>query len=113
MPRLVPFYILFVCARLAAQAGSETPVVRATLATSAIHVDGRLDEPAWTSADSIPDLTQVEPAEGARPSGRTVVRVLVTGDAIVFGFRNEYAAGTPVVAFSRERDAILTNEDHI
>ena len=87
--------------------------LRATNSAGEIHVDGRLDETAWMAADSISDLTQVEPAEGARPSGRTVVRVLVTSDAIVFGFRNEYASGTPVVAYARERDAILTNEDHV
>ncbi|HMC54473.1 MAG TPA: DUF5916 domain-containing protein [Gemmatimonadaceae bacterium] len=106
---------MFLSALVAALLGTgpTTPALRATHSTSEIHVDGRLDEAAWASADSIRDLTQVEPEEGASPSGRTIVRVLVTSDALVFGIRNEYAPATKVVAFSRVRDADLRNEDHV
>lgn len=89
------------------------PSLRVSLANAVVHVDGRLDEAAWQSADSIPDLFQVEPVERATPSGRTVVRVLVSADALIVGVRAEYAPGTPIVAFARERDANLESEDHI
>ena len=79
----------------------------------AVKVDGRLDEAVWSSADSIGNLTQIEPVEGSPPTGRTVVRVLSTGDAIVFGIRAEDPEASRITSFSRNRDASLTSEDHI
>ncbi len=87
--------------------------LRAGTLTSPIHLDGRLDEPEWLTADSISELTQVEPVQGARPAGRTVVRVLANADEIVFGIRADDADPSHLVSFARDRDAVLTNEDHI
>ena len=87
--------------------------LRATSSAAALRIDGRLEESAWSTADSISDFRQVEPNERGAPSGRTVVRVIVTPDALVFGIRCEYADGTPIVTFARERDAPLQNEDHV
>ena len=98
---------------LGVSASTAVPSLRAGIATGAVHVDGRLDESAWAATDSITEFSQVEPNEGADPTGRTVVRVLVTTDAIVFGIRCDYAPTTPIVTFARERDAGLTNEDHV
>ena len=53
------------------------------VAASPRRLDGRLDDDAWQRADSITSLTQIEPAEGAAPAGRTVVRVLVGSGEIV------------------------------
>ena len=80
---------------------------------SAIRLDGMLDEPAWFTADSITNLVQVEPTEGATPRARTVVRVLTTGDAIIFGIRADDPEPARIVSFARERDARLDTEDHI
>ena len=44
--------------------------------TSAIVVDGRLDEAAWAQAEPATDFLQFEPDEGAPASQRTEVRVL-------------------------------------
>ena len=91
---------------------SARPSVRITDAAR-IRIDGRLTEAAWSSADSIADLTQVEPLEGAVPSARTVVRVLTTGDAIIVGVRADDPEPSRIVSFARQRDAALDNEDHI
>ena len=80
---------------------------------SEVRIDGRLDDVAWASADSSDAFAQVEPNQGERPSSRTVVRALVTADAIIFAIRCDYAPGVNIVAFARERDAALTNEDHV
>jgi hypothetical protein len=107
----------FYCAALPAALGAlhpaTIPSLRAAIATSELRIDGRLDEPAWTGVDSIADLTQIEPNENTSPSGRTVVRAIVTRDALIFGIRCYYPPGTPVVTFARERDAPLENEDHV
>lgn len=91
-----------------------TPRLRmGVLHGGAIRVDGKLDEPEWAGADSIAGLTQVEPNQGAAPSARTVVRVLTTGDAIIFGIRCDDPDQTGIVSYARERDPRLDNEDHV
>ena len=92
---------------------ADRPQLAVVAASGAIRLDGRPDEAAWGTADSITALTQSEPRAGAASSARTVVKVLATGDALVFGIRAEYAQGVPVVAYARERDNALTNEDHV
>jgi len=97
-----------------ARIGTTRPTLRVGAAVSdAIRLDGQLTEPAWMTADSIINLTQIEPVEGSRPTGRTVVRVLVIGDAIVFGIRADDPDASRITSFARNRDASLTNEDHI
>lgn len=89
------------------------PSLRAATLTSGIQLDGRLNEPAWATADSIPHLTEIEPVEGGTPAGRTVVRVLASPDALVIGLSVHYPDSVSIVSFARARDAELRNEDHI
>jgi hypothetical protein len=102
-------------AAAASQEGSPQgrPSLRAAPASGALTIDGRLDERAWQQADSIANLTQIEPVEGQPPTGRTVVRVVTTGDAIVFGIRADDPDAARITSFARNRDAGLTSEDHI
>ena len=93
-------------------ASGEPPSIRIGVA-GAIQVDGELREPIWQTVDSIAGLTQLEPRQGAVASGRTVIRVVATADAIVFGIRADNPPGVASVAFARQRDAGLDNEDHI
>ncbi|HUQ80490.1 MAG TPA: DUF5916 domain-containing protein [Gemmatimonadaceae bacterium] len=89
------------------------PALRVGTANGNLRLDGVLDEPAWAAADSIADLTQIEPVEGGRPTGRTVVRVLASSEAIIFGVRADDPEAARITSFARDRDAILGNEDHI
>ena len=100
-------------ARAAAQAADAArPQLRMARARPGVRLDGRLDDAAWASADSV-ELTQVEPREGVSPSMRTVVRVLTTGDAIIVGVRCDDADSSNIVSFARQRDATLDSEDHV
>ena len=96
----------------AQQPASVRPRLRASVTRARVHLDGKLDDPAWATADSI-TLTQVEPNEGAAPSARTVVRVLVTAGAVIIGIRADDAEPGGIVSFARQRDAALSNEDHV
>jgi uncharacterized protein DUF5916 len=87
--------------------------LRIAAVTGKIRIDGHLSEPAWSAADSIANLTQVEPVEGVAPSMRTVVRVLATGDAIIVGIRADDPEPARIVSFARQRDATLDSEDYI
>ncbi len=97
----------------ARSAGTALPTLRIGALGGSLRLDGRLDEPAWAAADSIANLTQIEPTEGIAPSGRTVVRVLAGADEIVIGIRADDPEPGRLVSFARERDAALANEDHV
>lgn len=47
-------------------AGSRPPL-RALNINTGIRLDGRLDDAAWATADSISDLLQIEPVQGGPP----------------------------------------------
>ena len=89
------------------------PAVRVGETSARLRIDGRLVEREWSTADSIADLTQIEPTEGATPAARTVVRVLTTRDAIIIGVRADDPEPSRIVSFARQRDAALDSEDHI
>lgn len=91
----------------------QQPTLRAGAAAETVRLDGRLDEPAWASADSIANLTEVEPVEGRAARGRTVVRVLANPRMVVFGIQAEVSEGVGVVSRAKARDAALREEDHI
>jgi hypothetical protein len=87
--------------------------LRVGRATAVVRVDGRLDEPIWQTADSIANLTQVEPVEGTRPTGRTVIRILADADAIVVGIMAYDPDPSGIVSYAKARDADLEDEDHV
>jgi hypothetical protein len=89
------------------------PHLRIGVLAGSIRLDGVLDEADWGSTDSISNLVQVEPHEGAAPYARTVVRALATGQAIIFGIRADDSEPAQIVSYARERDGQLDNEDHI
>jgi len=107
--------LAFVWLALPARASAQTsrPVLIAGKAGSGLRIDGRLDESAWKTADSIPNLTTTEPVEGGQPVGRTVVRVLADVGTIIIGVRADDPEPQRITSFARDRDASLQNEDHI
>jgi hypothetical protein len=82
-------------------------------AQNGITLDGVLSEPLWTTVDSISNLTTVEPEEGKVPTGRTVVRVLVTATDIIMGIRCYDPDPRAIVSFTKARDVELDAEDHV
>jgi hypothetical protein len=78
-----------------------------------IHVDGRLDEPAWAAADSISDFRQREPREGVPATERTTVRVLAGTDALYVGVRARDGTPSAIRATQLRRDADLTVDDYV
>jgi hypothetical protein len=78
-----------------------------------IRLDGRLDDPAWLTADSITRLVQREPREGLPSTERSVVRVLRTPIALFVGVRAEDHAPALIRASQLRRDADLTADDYV
>ncbi len=104
--------VLLVLPALAgAQAG--VPAVRAGTLPAAIAIDGRLDEPAWATAEAVGGFLQTDPSEGEPASAATVVRVLAGSKALVIGIVCDEPEPARMVSFSVRRDASLNNEDHV
>lgn len=78
-----------------------------------ISIDGKLDETVWSKADSIPNLTMVEPIEGSIPTFKTVVKVLADNEDIILGIKCYDPEPLKILAYSKSRDASLGNEDRI
>ncbi len=78
-----------------------------------IRLDGLVDEARWLAADSISDLVMIDPTEGARPTGRTSVRVLVDADQILVGVVAYDPDPAGIVSFSKARDADIFRGDYV
>ena len=89
------------------------PSLHAGTLRPGLKLDGRLDEPVWAEADSIPDLTMIEPTVGGPTTGRTVVRVLADRNVLVIGIACYDPDPSGIVSYAKARDVHLDNEDHL
>ncbi len=89
------------------------PVLTAAALPAGVTVDGRLDEPAWATADSIACLVEVEPRQGAAPSARTVIKVLANADELLIAVAAHQPDGVHIVSYAKAPDSPLRDEDHI
>lgn len=100
-----------------ARAQDERPALRAGALPHAsgpvLVLDGRLNEPGWSSADSIANLVTIEPEEGGAPAGQTIVKVLVHPTEIIIGVVCHDTNPAGIVAFAKTRDFDLELEDHV
>jgi hypothetical protein len=87
------------------EAGRAVKSMRAVRATSTIRPDGKLDEPAWSSAPVSGDFTQSWPTPGAQPTQRSEVRVLYDDDALYVGVRMFDTRPDSIAAQLARRDA--------
>jgi hypothetical protein len=81
-----------------------TPSLRAGRAAG-MHVDGRLDEAAWATAEVGSGFVQQRPRSGQPATDPTEVRVLVDGEAIYVGARMLDAHPDSIAAQLARRDA--------
>jgi hypothetical protein len=81
--------------------------LRAVRTHDPVHVDGRLDEPAWSAAPAATGFRQREPAEGAPATEATEVRVLYDRDALYVGIVARDREPAQVIARLLERDRLM------
>ncbi|MEM6844328.1 MAG: DUF5916 domain-containing protein [Bacteroidota bacterium] len=89
------------------------PKIAAFPVSSAIALDGLLNEPDWAQAPVADQLRTTVPVEGGVPTGRTTVRVLTHPRFLVIGIECFDDSPEQIVNFSKLRDSDLENEDHI
>ena len=95
---------------LPAQTAKSAAVTRIT---SSISVDGVLDEPVWSSAPKIGELTQREPIPGIPSTEATQVTLLYDADRFYVGVMCYDSEPNRVIGTRMERDASLGDDDRI
>ena len=85
----------------------------ATAVSSAIVIDGSLDEAPWRQTPTIGELVQRLPRAGARPTERTDVRLLYDKDNLYIGVMCYDSSPDRVLASQMARDASLNPDDRI
>jgi hypothetical protein len=98
-------------ARAQAAPPGDPGIVRAVRASSAINVDGRLDEAAWAAAPTHSGFVQRDPDEGQPSSQLTEVSVLYDSEALYIGGRLFDADPRQIRARLARRDEPIWNAD--
>jgi len=91
---------------------AEPPVVAVTKISGPIHLDGKLDEPEWHDA-AVLTLTQQSPHPGEATPYTTEVRVLISGDAIYFGFVCHDPQPSGIAMHTMTRDGDMSGDDTV
>lgn len=92
---------------------ADGPVVKPRLDPSpAIALDGRLDEPAWQAAPAV-KLVQQSPRPGQPTPYETLVRVIVSGDHIYFGFSCTDPDPRRIAVHTMRRDGDMEGDDTV
>src|SRR5579859_505751 len=102
----------FVLLAMSNAARAETPSVAALKIPGSIILDGKLDEPEWRGAPVI-TLIQQAPHPGAPTLYKTEVRVLVSKDAIYFGFICHDPHPEAIAMHTMVRDGDQSGDDSV
>jgi hypothetical protein len=112
--------VILIAARGAGAAVAQGPVASDSVPRAVIGIvrneitlDGVLGEPEWKATQDIGVLRLVEPTTGEVPSGRTRAIVLASAQHLLIGIEAHDRESGESVAFSRDRDADLSGEDHV
>ncbi len=81
--------------------------------SSAVQLDGRLDEAAWRDAGPGVELVQQTPKPGGATPYRTRVRVLVSGNKLYFGFECTDPDPRSIAVHTMQRDGKLEGDDTV
>jgi hypothetical protein len=87
--------------------------LKAIRIVDAVRLDGHLSEPFWALADSITELRQREPDEGAPSTERTVVKLARDQSALYVGIRAYDSDVHGLRATQLRRDADLEVDDYV
>jgi hypothetical protein len=113
MKRFTGIGCLRVLALLVCHTGTfAQPQLVATRVSESIRLDGRLDELAWKSAQSVV-LTQQSPRPGAPTPYQTTVKVVVFRDTVFFGFECVDPEPNRIAIHTMQRDGDFEGDDSV
>jgi hypothetical protein len=97
-------------AQQVATTGARPELRAAAVNAGAIKLDGRLDEPAWRTAQAVGDFRQREPLEGTAATERTEVRVVRDATTLYIGIVAYDSAPDAVIARILQRDRVMDQD---
>ena len=92
-------------------AAQEPPRIVAIRVEQGPVIDGVLDDAVWQRANVIDDFTQVEPRQGAAPSERTEIRILIDDETLYFGISCYDSEPEGIVDLTLQRVRYSRRED--
>lgn len=87
--------------------------VQATRTEEHLHIDGKLDEPAWSTAPEISDWHQTRPETGKLAREQTRVRILYDRHNLYFGFHCLDSQPDKVKGYTVQNEGFLHQEDNV
>jgi uncharacterized protein DUF5916 len=96
----------------AAVAGKGSPTAEIPRLEASVQVDGKLEEPVWTSATRLTGFWQYQPVDGRPAEEETEVRAWYAPDAIYFGVIAHDRNPAAIRATVADRDNI-DNDDYV
>jgi hypothetical protein len=105
------FYILILLFAFPLWSQNSQKTITAWKGTQKIHIDGKLDESAWSSAEKVTGFTQTTPNPAAQPTQQTIVQLAYDDDAIYIAARC-LDAGKNVSRILSLRDDFNANIDN-
>ncbi len=89
---------------IAGRAWAEKTLIDLPKALSAPAIDGKLDDPAWTSARKVTDFVTLDPIPGLTPSEKTEIFLIYDAQAIYVGFECSDSEPSKIKAGAGEVD---------
>ena len=94
-----------------------TPAARRNVAavrltdTQTVTLDGRLDEPFWSTTAPATDFVQIDPANGTPATEQTEVRIAYNSHALFMGVTCLDSEPEKWIGYQRRRDEFLSSDD--
>lgn len=88
-------------------------VAPVTRISTAVTLDGVLDEPMWRAAPTIGELTQRQPDEGQPPTQRTDITLLYDEDHLYIGVVAHDSEPHRVIGTQMARDVSISSDDRV
>ncbi len=89
------------------------PPLALARASGSIHVDGRLDEPAWKDATKITTFYEVSPGDNVAPPVETTAWIAYDRDYLYVAFRCDDPRPSTIRAPFTERDGLSSDQDYV
>ncbi len=98
---------------LLVSAASARPNIQLAVTDELPEIDGKLDDPAWKTASTFSNFTQVEPVQGHQPSEKTTVYLMRSRESLFVGVRCDDRNATGIIAHDKRRDSIGRGDDRV
>jgi Domain of unknown function (DUF5916) len=106
-------FFLLICGKSFAQKINESYQYHIRKATSAVKIDGRLDEEVWKNCEKAENFWMITPADTSRAACKTVARLTYDDNFLYFSAVNFQEKEGPYIVESLKRDFNFGRNDNL